>query len=257
MKKICNAKQATRNPSFFFIVIFISCVASYMLQVADVYALNMESNQYRIQYDNFSTIGDFESLENFNLSTAFGQTAAAQFQSRGYIIKAGFEYWHSVMPFFFAVSKTQLNFDTLIPNSPKTAKTTLTIDLGAAGQYQVLAYIQGPLQTLNRKNSIPNTKCDGKTNTCTKLKAASWTSNKAYGFGYSIQGRDIPIDFVNERYFRPFPDQTASENPVIIMHSANADQKREATVTLKVNISPLQPSGNYNTIVNFIALPSF
>jgi len=41
------------------------------------------------------------------------------------------------------------------------------------------------------------------------------------------------------------------------MSSTNVGRNRQATVTFKVNISPVQPAGSYQTIINFIATPSF
>jgi hypothetical protein len=220
-------------------------------------AINMESPLYKIQFGTIDIAGGKKSSANYNLSDSIGQTAAGQFASTGYIIKAGFQYLYSIVPFSFSISQTRIDFGTLVQNSPQTAQTTLTVSFGAAGSYQVTAIEEGPLRTLNQSASIPDTNCDGGSNTCTESLAKPWTQTSAYGFGYNMSGNDIPSDFINSTYFRPFPDRTNNENPAVVMSSTNVGRNRQATVTFKVNISPVQPAGSYQTIINFIATPSF
>jgi len=234
------------------IIFFLLC---FIIQ--SVSAVNMESPLFKIQYGEIGIAGGNKSSTNYNLSDTVGQTAAGQFSSNGYIVKAGFQYIHSIIPFRFSISNTNINFGNLLPNSPQTASTTLTVSFGAAGQYQVTAIEEGKLRTLDDVNQIPDTQCDGGSNTCNESLAKPWTSNSAYGFGYNIDGNDIPNDFINNTYFRPFPNRTENENPAIVMSSTNVGKNRQATMTLKVNISPIQPAGRYQTIINFVATPSF
>jgi len=72
-----------------------------------------------------------------------------------------------------------------------------------------------------------------------------------------MSGNDIPSDFLNNTYFRPFPDRQENETPSVVMSSTNVGKNRQATMTFKVNISPIQPAGKYQTIINFVATPSF
>jgi len=217
----------------------------------------MESPLYKIQFGTVDIAGGKKSSDNYRLSDSVGQTAAGQFASTGYIIKAGFQYLYSIIPFSFSVSQTRIDFGLLTPNIPKTAQTVLTVSFGGAGSYQVTVIEEGPLRTLNGAATIPDTSCDGGSNTCTESLAKPWTQNSAYGFGYNLSGDDIPSDFINSTYYRPFPDRNNGENPAIVMSSPNVGRNRQATVTFKVNISPIQPAGVYQTIINFVATPSF
>lgn len=236
-----------------FFVIFL-----YFLPILrHIYSINMESPYYKIQMGTIDIAGGKKSSNNYSLSDSVGQTAAQEFQSAGYTVKAGFQYLHSVIPFTFSISETRINFGTLTPNLPQTATTTLSVSFGAAGGYQVTAIEEGPMRTLNNISTIPDTSCDGGTNTCAESLAKPWTSNSAYGFGYNMSGNDIPSDFVNSTYYRPFPDRFQNENGAVVMSSTNVGRNRQATVTFKINISPVQPAGNYQTIINFIATPSF
>lgn len=72
-----------------------------------------------------------------------------------------------------------------------------------------------------------------------------------------MSGNDIPSDFIDSTYFRPFPNRQENESPAIVMSSTNVGRNRQAVVTFKVNVSPIQPAGKYQTIINFVATPSF
>jgi hypothetical protein len=220
-------------------------------------AVSMESPLFKIESASVSNAAGEKSSTNYRLSDTLGQLAAGEFSSTGYVIKAGFQYIHSIIPFSFSISKTRIDLGTLLPNTPSTDQTILTVSFGGAGQYQVTAQEIGPLSTLNGVNTIPDTQCDGGGNTCNETLAKPWTSNSAYGFGYNMTGDDIPSDFINSTYYRPFPDRLQNESPAVVMSSTNVGRNRQATMTFKVNISSTQPAGNYQTIINFVATPSF
>lgn len=217
----------------------------------------MESPLFKIQMGTVDIAGGKKTSDNYSLSDSVGQTAAGEFQSTGYIVKAGFQYLHSIIPFTFSLSETNINFGTLIPSTPQTVTTNLTVSFGASGGYQVTAIEEGPMRTFNNASTIPDTSCDGGGNTCNETLAKPWTNNSAYGFGYNMSGNDIPSDFINNTYYRPFPDRSQNENPAIVMSSTNVGHNRQSTVTFKINISSIQPAGKYQTIINFVATPSF
>ncbi len=257
---------------FFLSLIFaISLLCSF-----SVLAFEMKSSQFRIQMGHLNIGSGKESLSaNTNLAYTLGQNAAMEFAENGYIIKAGFQYLHSIVPFSFTVSETRIDFGELYPYDPKTASTNLTVSYGGGGNYQILAYEEAPLTTLDGNNQIPNTCCDpgcddpGK---CDQNTAALWVDSSTVGFGYNMSGEDIPSTFespgCNGNCYRRFADQSVSppEEPVAVMSSNNVtvdlsskpkDIYHEATMTFKVNIDPNQAGGNYQTIIHFIALPSY
>ncbi len=216
----------------------------------------MESSRFQIKGGNVNSAAGNKASEGYKLSDTIGQLAAGEFSSTGYVVKAGFQYIHSIIPFRFSVSNINIPLGTLAPNISSTATTNLTVYFGGAGQYQVTAIEEGPLKTLSA-NSIPDTNCDTGGDTCTESLAKSWTSSTAYGFGYNMSGDDIPADFISTSYYRPFPNRTAAESPTVIMSSVNVGKNRQSTMTFKANISPIQPAGSYQTIINFVATPSF
>lgn len=221
-----------------------------------IYAVSMESPRFRIESANTSSAAGNKESSGYKLSDTIGQLAAGEFSSTGYVVKAGFQYLHSIIPFRFSISNINIALGTLVPNTPSTATTTLTVYFGGAGQYQVTAIEEGPLKTLSG-NTIPDTVCDGGAETCSESVAKTWSSTTAYGFGYNMSGNDIPADFTSSTKYRPFPDRTAAESPTVVMSSVNVGKSRQATMTFKANISPVQPAGSYQTIINFVATPSF
>lgn len=228
----------------------------FLIFVFQVKAISMDSSRFKMESANVEVTGGNKSSDSYKLSDTVGQLAAGQYSSDGYIVKAGFQYLHSIIPFRFSISNINISLGTLIPNTPSTATTNLTVYFGGAGQYQVTAIEEGPLKTQSG-NAIPDTSCDGGINTCSESLAKVWTSTSAYGFGYGMSGNDITTDFIDSTYYRPFPDRTAAEAPTTLMTSVNVGKNRQSTVTFKANISPIQIAGSYQTIINFVATPSF
>lgn len=242
-----------------------------------VFAVNLNSPQYTIQAPNINIGGKKQDSDNYSIDTTLGQLAANEFHSNGYIVKAGFQYIRSVIPFTFYISKTNINLGTLIPNEPNTDNAVIRISFGAAGQYTVTAIEETPLKNFTSGEIIPNTTCDSGTS-CTKSSANIWDSSSSYGFGYNMDGEDIPGDFGGLTYFRPFPNRSTAEDPETIMISSNVtlnitptpnptivpnptgtprDITHESTITFKANVSPIQGAGSYQTVINFVATPSF
>lgn len=235
----------------------LSVLFIFLTFVTSVHAVNMNSSSFQIESANINDAAGNKSSTNYQLSDTIGQLAAGEFSSNGYIIKAGFQYLRSIIPFRFSVSKTRINFGQMVPDNPKTDTTNLTVSFGGSGQYQVTAEELGPLKRISGAPSIPDTSCNGGFNTCTELFAKPWTMTNIYGFGYSMSGQDIPATFADSTYYRPFPDKLLSESPAIVMSNTNAGRNRQSTVTFKLNISAIQVTGTYQTIINFVATPSY
>ena len=214
----------------------------------------VESANYRIQFPNFNSGAGIPTSDNFNLNSTVGQGAPGLFSSAGYRVKSGFQYISSIIPFSFSISDIQINFGTLTPQTPSTDTSTLTVSAGGAGGYSVKASENHPMRTSDGSNTIIDTLCD---TTCSETAAASWTSSSKYGFGFNMTGDDIPADFTNSNYFRQFADRDSAETQKTIMSSVNVGRERIATITYKVNVSSVQPSGIYQNIITFTAIPGF
>lgn len=237
------------------VTITVVLLFSLTLLTPKTLADNLGSQSYEIQMGNVNIGAKDQSSTSYNLGVTMGQTAAQSFSSSGYYVLAGFQYIHTIIPFRFTISDTTINLGTLAPSTPSTAATTLTVSFGDAGQYQVTAIEETKLQTLNAGASIADTTCDS--GSCTETSAGAWTSSSIYGFGYNMSGNDIPVDFTDSTYYRPFPDRSAAESNAVVMSNANIGKNRQATMTFKGNVSATQTAGQYSTIVNFVATPSY
>lgn len=240
---------------FRLIIILSLLTTSYLLLTTSVSADNLDSTNYRIKFSNINIAAGAEGSTSYNLNTSIGQTMAGQFDSTGYTVKAGFQYLNSIIPFRFSVSSININLGTLVPQTPSTASTVLTVSFGGAGQYQVTAIEDTTLKTL-AGSSIPDTSCDSGT-PCSKTSSNVWSSNSRYGFGYNMSGNDVPSDFNDNTYYRPFANAASVDTPVTVMSNTNVGRNRQATMTFKANISALQPQGSYQTVIRFIATPSY
>jgi len=247
-------------------------------------AINMRSDQYRIQFGSINSGGEVAtSSGTYTLNPSIGQSVAKEFQSNGYIVKAGFQYIYSRIPFSFYLSNIRVDFGTLLPNTPSTGAITIKVSFGGAGQYVVTARADAPLTEIQGTEMISFTACD--LGPCTITNAQLWTNPNTYGFGYAMAGQDVPTDFSGNTlssytYFRPFANRLLSETAATIMQSGNVTADitptpaiaytpapaltgtprtttHQAVITMKTNISGVQPAGTYATVIRFLATPSF
>jgi hypothetical protein len=232
----------------------------------------MDSSRFKIQFGNINIGSTDASSASYKLSTTLGQDAAGKFTSQGYIVKAGFQYIHSIIPFTFQISNTNINFGTLNPDNPVTSPTDLTVSFGSAGSYQVTAIEETPLKTMSNY-TISDTQCNGGAQICDENNANNWNNDNTYGFGYQMTGEDIPSTYVSchttygNNCYRKFADRSSGEDYVTVMSNNDVTikndpdpdirNKHKATVTFKANISAIQAPGSYQNIINFVATPGF
>lgn len=214
----------------------------------------IKSDNYNIQMPNFNSGAGIPSSSGYKLDTTIGQTAPGLYSSTGYRVKAGFQYIHSIIPFTFSMSNYLINFGTIIPGTPATLTSNLTVSAGGAGGYKVMARESTAMQTTSG-DSIPDTTCDA--GTCTQSVAGVWSQVTTYGFGYNMSGQDIPADFTDSTYFRHFANASLGQADQIVMSNVNVGRGRSATITYKVNISGVQEAGAYQNKILFTAVPSF
>ena len=220
-------------------------------------AINMDSSQYKIEHgDVLSTSTAEGALERYDITTLIDHTALLELKSKGYSLSTGFSSYEGAIPFSFSVSNASIDLGSNLNKKPSQKETTLSVSFGGAGSYTIEAFKAGPLQTLDKKNSIPDTKCNGGNDTCSNGHAALWTK-KTGGFGFTLEGDDVVTDFKNNDYFRPFADINADEEPVVVVKTDAPVHKRDTVFRTKLVPSALQTSGSYSTIITFVAMPSF
>ena len=244
----------------FWLIIFAGIIMGSFQLANSVRADQMRSDSYEIQYGNFNmTSGTQTDSVNYTLTNTLGQIAPGPYGEYGvssYFLGSGFQYIYQIYNFSFRISKLAIALGTLSPGVHSTDSHTLTITTRGGSGYKVYAYETKPLTIQDGTEVIANTSCDA--GTCTFTTAGTWTNQSIAGFGYNMSGHDVPTDFTNTNYFRPFANQAGSQAMQEVMGSANiAKYWRQSTVTYKAGISGSQTAGRYQTNVVFVAVPGY
>lgn len=243
-------------PFFRLISFILSAVFFTSVFHSGIYAETLTSPAFEIDMGTINITGGSKSSSTYRLTDTVGQTFQGQFDSTGYVLKAGFQYIHTLTPFTFTISNLDLDFGSLVPGTPSLLTNILTVTTGAAYGYTVKTLEDHPLRQVTAGvATIPDTSCDV-ASPCTQTDATPWTTNTSYGFGYNVQGTDAVADFVNNTYFRPFPIQNV-DDPATLMSRSSVATNSASTVTYKINISGSQAAGLYQNNIQYLAIPSF
>jgi hypothetical protein len=236
---------------YFQKIVFISIlfISLYLLLLAPTRAENLSSPSYQIQMGNLNMGAGYPTSNTYKMGLTGGQNAPGLFSSNGYKVMSGFWYIKTIIPFRFTLTNLDIDFGVLIPNNFATKFSILTVSNGGAGGYQVTAQENGLLTSSGGTATIPNTSCD---NSCTVSSAQPWVNTANPGFGYNMSGTDIPVDFINSTYYRPF-----STSPIVVMSYNKVGRNRTATATYKINILPSQAAGDYSNYLIYIATPTY
>jgi len=239
-------------------IISIYLIVGYLLfYLNPVLAQNMSSDHYELQMGNFNMASGSKASNGYKLLDTVGQTAPGQYDSNGYIVKAGFIYIKTLIPFSFTISDLSIDFGSLIPGAFSTKTTILTVSTGSADGYRVTAFENHPLQIIGASTQIADTTCNGGVQTCDQITAKIWTDTSKYGFGFNMAGHDIASDFIDSAYFRQFSNDQIPEEPQTVMSSTFSGRNRQATVTFQINISDVQAAGDYENMITFICAPTY
>jgi hypothetical protein len=216
---------------------------------------NMNSDSYIIQYNNINMTGGEKSSSSFTVTDTVGETGVGRYTGTGYLVRSGFQYVYTIGRFSFSISNTMVDLGTLTPAVFSTGTTTLTVSAKGAGGYNVTAHENYSLTKVGTPAQIPDTTCNS--SNCDQATAAIWNDASKPGFGYSMNGTDIPAAFVSDSYFKQFANLSLNEPPQIIMSNAGVVKSHQATVTYKVAVDGSQEAGNYENNIVYIATPGY
>lgn len=220
----------------------------------------MSSDDYQIDWPNLNMGAGVPSSDNYNLGVTTGQIAPGLYYfENGYKVRAGFQYIHTLIPFTFTIDKISVDFGSLTVGVGSTDTIGLEVDCGSAGGYQVTVQENDRL-TSTAGSYIEDTTCDP-TDTCNHINEGDWEQSTTYGFGYSMSGTDVPSEFASGTKFKNFADVPGDEPQKVMgltpVEGHEAGRDKQATMTLKVNISGTQAAGVYENILMFIATPTY
>jgi len=236
------------------IIIFFLIVFLFLFTPSALAVHPLSSDSYTIDWPNLNMGAGLPSSGTYNLGVTTGQISPGLYSSTGYKVRAGFQYIHTIIPFTFKIDKIAVDFGSLTVGVGTTETIGLEVDFGSAGSYTVTAQENNPL-TSTAASTIPDTTCDPG-DTCDESDEGTWTLSSTYGFGYSMSGDDVPSEFSGDKY-KQFADMSLSETPQAVMEGSDVGRDKQATMTLKVNVSGTQPAGVYENLITFIATPGY
>lgn len=222
-----------------------------------VFAENMTSESYEIQFGNFNVTSGEKSSNSFSVTDTVGQVGAGpygQVGSTDFFVGGGFQYIYQIPEFRFTISKLAINLGELTPGVHNSDSHTITISTQGAGGYTIYAYEIDELKHTQGATTIADTDCDSG---CTISTAGIWINQTKPGFGYNMSGHDVPGDFIDAGYFRPFANKAVSDPMQVVMQSNNIAESRQATITYKAGLVGSQASGLYETTIAFVAVPGY
>lgn len=221
-------------------------------------AERFESDSYIIQFGNFNITSGEKTSTTYRVTDTVGQIAPGPYGApgvSGWFVGGGFQYIYPLRDFEFSLSSLAINLGTLTPGAHSSQAHTMTVTTRGAGGYKVYAYAAHSLRHSNGTTVIPHTTCDA--GTCTTSTAQPWTNQNIAGFGYNVSGQDVPVDFTDATYFRPFADQSQAQPMQVVMSSTELALDHQATVTYQAGIEGAQAAGNYSTTVHYVAVPAY
>lgn len=218
---------------------------------------SMSNGSYIIRFPNLNSFAGKPSNAQYSLGITGGQTAPGLYSGQNYKVRAGFQYIKSIIPFSFSITGIFIDFGPITPGTPITRTNNLTISNGSANGYTVLASENHPLMADSTGVSIPDTTCDS--GTCTESIASAWSNLTTFGFGYrcdNVTGSDCQSGFGPVANYRQFSASNSGEIAKPVMRGVNVGRNIQSQITYKVNVSSSQPTGSYQNVITFIAVPS-
>ncbi len=218
-----------------------------LLQFSRVFADEMKSPNYRLELETVEEKASEGEEIIKNEPRAIREDLYNTFQQNGYVILNNEE--DQKKEIVFNLSKTSISFDTSAANS----KDDVAFSVSAPDMfgYQLHLIKKKSIMHTSTQDIIAQTECDSKQTPCSDKVAQPWKQEPIYGIGYNLQGQDIPTDFINEMYFRPFPE--AEE--IILIRNNHALESRESKMVIKLNADPTQPEGTYEGVYELRMVP--
>ena len=246
-----------------FLILIVLFLYFINFKLSTCRAQSFDSASYHIDWGHFNMTSGHKQSTNYHLTDTVGQNAPGRYTSDGYIVKAGFQYlYDKVEPLYFKIDRLDINFGSLAANIGSTQSNITTITTPSGRGYEILAVAAHPLINQNSV-TIPDTNCD---TSCSITTSGLWTSAAKYGFGYNATGIDSYGNpnhigtlayFPNTDYFRPFAHLSQNQTAQIISSETAPVTNRRARITYKINVSPQQATGAYQTPINLIAIPKY
>jgi len=207
----------------------------------------MNSTNYKIDADALSAGGSLGNSANFILGDTLGEFTAGESSSASYITKDGF--WQMINSYLIlTVDSNSKNLGSLLPGSPITGQTTVTVTTDAWNGYSLNVSENHPMQHTDTVTEID----DHNGSIATPLL---WESPNHQGFGFTlIGGTNLDAKWGSAPNFKyaAFPAIATTAHAKTGFKSA-AD---ETIFGYKVDAPADQKSGAYSATITYTAVGS-
>ncbi len=234
-----------------YLFIFIFLTTNYYLLTTTSHALELQSPQFKLDVGDMNIDSPTSKSVSLTAESTLGKEAYAQFKEFGFSLITS----EPSEDFTFGLSQSNINLGEIKGAKTLTGETSFTIKSPNPHRFDITMIQEYPLKNSSDKE-IPPTSCNGANQTCNKSFAKAWTSSSSFGLGYSLSGKDIPLDFINSQYFRPLPSLEHNDLPVFLSSSQQKTNYQEK-VSFKLKVPLDQPEGTYESLINFIAVPIY
>lgn len=159
--------------------------------------------------------------------------------------------------FRFTISSTIIEYDQFSPTNPIIRENTLALQNLSNPTYMIFGSEDTQLKD-ESGTFIPDTTCDN--GACTEHVGALWDNTLSFGFGYRCENTmktNCMSDFLNENQYKQFANESAKENPAIIMKGMRDTKPIGIDIFYKVNTAASQAKGIYTNTITYIAVPGY
>ncbi|MEI8068062.1 MAG: hypothetical protein WCG91_03930 [Candidatus Shapirobacteria bacterium] len=213
--------------------------------------------------------GNIAATENVRVTANIDPVLTFQIDSVGTSTPGTIRCGSSISITDVLTSATKVPFGVLNLNEFYDLAQHLSCVTNAASGYVITAYENRPLSLisggLNTGVTIPNTTCNA-ANACGVGSSNVWTETINSGFGYALEfgvtspaiGSDATtIGIGATNIYRPFTVDPNSPQTIMSRAISTNTSPDNVYVCYRININALQPSGDYENSINYVATAYF
>ena len=201
----------------------------------------MTSETYSIKSDVIGSAGGLGTSETYNLRDTLGEPVIGMGQSETFNAQQGFWYMLNYS-LTMAIDSNTVNLGTVVPGTPRTGNSTITVTTDSWGGYDIYASENNAMRHTDATTTLQDYSC-GINSPCI------WSG---VGLGFSVTaGTGVDAKWGSDPNYKyaGFP-----LSPTIIHaktgYTSGGDN---TTVQYKVDAPPTQKSGAYSNVITYTA----
>ena len=205
----------------------------------------MSSSTYRINADSLNEGGGLSGSASYKINDTLGEAVIGEGASGSYKTKAGYQYMINTY-LTLTVGSTAADLGTLIPGSPVTGQTIVSVTTDSWGGYALNVSKDHPMRNADDVTEIPD-------HNGTITTPLLWESPNAIGFGFTIvSGTGVNAKWgSNPNYkYAAFPLLATTAH----MKSGYQNTADNTTIGYKADADNDQKGGAYSCTITYTAV---